>query len=62
MRGTFLALLALPHLKGAQVAALPNTLATLGIKKQRRLSRWLERLVRRFNSANIGSYFFVSSA
>ena len=30
---------------GAQVAALPNTLATLGIKKQRRLSRWRQRLL-----------------
>src|SRR4029453_7187248 len=50
MRGTFLALLAFPHLKGAQVAALPNTLAMLGIKNQRRLSRWLERLDRRFDS------------
>jgi hypothetical protein len=45
-----------------KLAALPSILATLDIKKQRPLSRWLQRLVRRFDPANIGSYFFVSSA
>src|SRR5438874_4763715 len=39
-----------PRLRGTQVAASIGTLAKLDMKKQRRLSRWLHRLVRRFHS------------
>src|SRR6266550_6776485 len=38
-----------PRLRGTQVAASIGTLAKLDMKKQRRLSRWLHRLVRRFH-------------